>query len=138
MSTHIPGLYIVESEERGRGVYTSVDIKAGDLIESAPVIILDVTEKKLIHKTILHDYYFLWDQDSSGEESDVENYGCAIALGYGSLYNHSDEPNADFILDYDNNCIDFEAIHDIKAGEEIMIDYQDSDIGDFELWFDVQ
>ena len=59
MSTQIPGLYILETEEKGRGIYTSIDISAGDIIESAPVIICDSVDTKLIHKTHLHDYYFI-------------------------------------------------------------------------------
>lgn len=137
MSTQIPGLYILRSEERGRGIYTAIDINKGDLIESAPVIILSPEERKVIHKTILHDYYFIWNPDQQEGDVDVEKCGCAIALGYGSLYNHSEEANANFIMDYENNRIDFEALRDIKSGEEITIDYQDGELGDFGLWFDV-
>ncbi|MBK8626333.1 MAG: SET domain-containing protein-lysine N-methyltransferase [Saprospiraceae bacterium] len=68
----------------------------------------------IIHKTVLHDYYFLW-----GEEMDE----CATALGFGSLYNHAIHPNANFILDLENNTIDVEAIKDISAGAEITLNY---------------
>ncbi len=127
MSTQIPGLYILETEEKGRGIYTSIDISAGDIIESAPVIICDSVDTKLIHKTHLHDYYFTWGEKES-----------AIALGYGSLYNHSTDPNAEFILDFDNHSIDFQAIKDIKAGQEITIHYHSDEETDFKIWFDVK
>ena len=126
MSTQIPGLYILETEEKGRAVYTSIDINKGDVIESAPVIICDSVDTKLIHKTRLHDYYFTWGEKES-----------AIALGFGSLYNHSENPNTEFILDYDNLSIDFEALRDIKAGEEITINYHSDDETDFKIWFEV-
>lgn len=127
MSTQIPGLYILDSEERGRGVFTSIEINVGDVIESSPVIICDSVDKKLVHKTSLHDYYFSW-----GEKE------CAIALGYGSLYNHSETPNAEFILDFENKCIDFEAIKPIKPGDEILINYHSDEDTKFEIWFDIK
>jgi SET domain-containing protein len=127
MSSQIPGLYILDSESKGRGVFTSRDIPKGSIIESAPVIICSEKDRLIIHKTLLHDYYFLWNENE-----------CAIALGYGSLYNHSDKPNADFALDYMSNTIDFSAIMDIQAGEEIMINYQTINEEEFTLWFDVK
>lgn len=127
MSTQIPGLYLMETSERGRGVFTSRNIEIGDMIESAPVILCNKKDREVIHKTILHDYYFLWEKDN-----------CAIALGYGSLYNHSETPNAEFIFDYENECIDFEAIKKIESGEEILINYQTVDDDKFSLWFEVK
>ena len=55
-------------------------------------------------------------------------------LGYGSLYNHSKNLNAN--IDYDvkelKNYLFFQAIKDIKAGEEISYDYEfDDDKEDF-------
>ena len=114
----IEGLYIAHTETRGRGVFTSVDIHEGDVIEVCNIIKIPKRELPIIHKTVLHDYYFLWG-------SDLED--CAIALGYGSLYNHEIHPNANFILDIENETIDIEAIKDIKAGEEITLNYHGED-----------
>lgn len=129
MSTQIPGLYIMETEEKGRGVFTSIPISKGDLIESAPVIVLDDKDRLIIHKTLLHDYYFLW------EPGEDEEYEAAIALGYGSLYNHSKEPNAEFVPVFDEKVIEFIALRDIAAGEEILIEYDEGGNSSFELWF---
>ncbi len=129
MSSQIPGLYIMETETKGRGVFTSVPISKGDLIESAPIIVLDDKDRQAIHKTHLHDYYFLW------EQGDDEEYEAAIALGYGSLYNHSKEPNAEFIPVFNEYVIEFVAIRDIEAGEEILIEYDEGGHASFELWF---
>lgn len=46
----------------------------------------------------------------------------AIALGYGSLYNHSYRPNAKFYREGSLTQV-FYAIRDIDAGEEITVDY---------------
>lgn len=122
----IPGLYISEIPKKGRGVYTSMDITSGDTIEICPVIIIPKLQLPIIHKTILHDYYFLW-----GEHME----DCAIALGFGSLYNHEVHPNANFILDLENNTIDIVAIQNISAGSEITINYHGEPGDEGDLWF---
>ena len=122
----IPGLYITTSSDKGRGVYTSIDINEGDVIEVCPVIIIPKAELPVIHKTILHDYYFLW-----GENMD----DCAIALGFGSLYNHEIYPNANFILDLENETIDIVAIKNIISGEEITLNYNGEPGDETTLWF---
>lgn len=121
-----PSLYIADTGDRGRGVFTAAPLKEGDVIEVCPVIIIPGRELPIIHKSILHDYYFLW-----GEKLD----DCAIALGYGSLYNHELHPNANFILDLENQTIDIEAIRDIEAGEEITLNYHGEPGDESELWF---
>lgn len=130
MSTQIPGLYIMETEEKGRGVFTSIPILKGDIIESAPVIVMDDKDRNDIHKTVLHDYYFLWEEGLEEGE-----YHAAIALGYGSLYNHSKTPNAEFVPVFDEKVIEFIAVRDIEAGEEILIEYDEGGNSSFELWF---
>jgi len=122
----IPGLYIADSEEKGRGVFTSIDISVDDIIEVCPIIKISKVQLPVIHKTVLHDYYFLW-----GEHMDE----CAIALGFGSLYNHEVYPNANFILDSENDTIDIVAIRNIGAGEEITLNYHGESGDEEPLWF---
>jgi len=107
-------------------VFTSIDINEGDTIEICPVVIIPKSELPIIHKTVLHDYYFLW-----GEQMDA----CAIALGFGSLYNHAIHPNANFILDLENKTIDIQAIKSISAGSEITINYHGEPGDEEPLWF---
>lgn len=126
LTTQLPGLYILDTEERGNAVFCVEDISTGSLIELCPVIILDPTDTEVIHKTRLHDYYFIWD---------IEKGSSAIALGFGSLYNHSDQPNAEFEIDRDSKAIRFIAKKDIPSGEEITIDYIASKEEGIELWF---
>ena len=123
----VPGLYVAPIGEKGRGVFTAVDLKKGDMIEVCQVIELPPCELPIIHKTTLHDYYFLW-----GEHHDR----CAIALGFGSLYNHSDHSNASFLLDLVNDTLDLFAVRDIKMGEEITINYHGDPDDEGSLWFD--
>lgn len=123
---HIPGLYIMHTESQGRGVFTAVDIKKGDLIEIAPVIVLKESELPVIHNTTLHDYYFLWGPN---------NETCAIALGYASMYNHAVHPNANYLLDLPQETIEVFAIEDIEAGSQITINYHGEPGDDEKLWF---
>ncbi|MDA8692445.1 SET domain-containing protein-lysine N-methyltransferase [Saprospiraceae bacterium] len=128
LTTQSIPLYIVQDDNKGRSVYAGSDITKGSIIEICPIIILSNDDTLQIHKTLLHDYYFLWEEKKSTS---------AIALGYGSLYNHSNTPNADFELVYGDNEIHFLAIQDIVAGTEICIDYMSGKVGQSELWFDV-
>ncbi|MBT8233320.1 MAG: SET domain-containing protein-lysine N-methyltransferase [Saprospiraceae bacterium] len=127
LSTQLPFLYLSEDEIRGRGVFTSELISPESTIELCPVIILNEEDTKQIHQTHLHDYYFLWD---------IEKGTSAIALGYGSLYNHSDNNNAEFELDIEHNLIRFIAIKPITAGEEITVDYKGLKEEGNRLWFE--
>ncbi len=46
-----------------------------------------------------------------------------VALGYGSLYNHSDTPNARYIKDADANVVVIVAEEAIAPGDEITMRY---------------
>jgi SET domain-containing protein len=127
--SQMPNLYILNHPLKGRGVHCAEDIQKGSVLEVCPAIILSAEDTKLIHQTHLYDYYFAWED---GKDSS------AIALGYGSLYNHSENPNAEPESIQERNEIRITAIKDIPAGEEITINYQgaskDSDcVIDFEV-----
>ena len=110
----IPELYIASSELHGRGVFTGVDIVKESLIEICPVLVLPAKDLEAIKKTMLYNYYFEW-----GEDYDQP----AFALGHGSIYNHSYQPNARYLADFEQETISFYAIRDIKAGEEVTVNY---------------
>jgi len=124
----IPGLFIMETPNRGKGVFAGLPISEGDSIEVCHIVKIAKAEIPIIHKTRLHDYYFLWGEDL--EEA-------ALALGFGSLYNHQLFPNANFFLDLENETIDIVAIRDIEPGEEITINYHGEPGDEGEVWFDV-
>lgn len=126
LSTQLPFLFISNDDEKGRGVFTSEDIAAGSIIEICPVIILNPNDTECIHKTFLHDYYFVWD---------IEVRSSALALGYGSLYNHSDDNNAEFEIDLIEKVIRIIAEKNIEAGAEITLDYKGLKEENNELWF---
>ena len=61
----------------------------------------------------LKDYFFQYDDEKS-----------AVGLGYCSMYNHSDKPNASWYV-LDESTLRIKARKDIEAGEEIFISYGD-------------
>ncbi|MFJ8529385.1 SET domain-containing protein [Bacillus sp. NPDC094106] len=111
--------------EFNRGVFATRDIKKGELLHEAPVISYPNEEHQFIEKTLLADYAFEYGINHS-----------AILLGYGMLFNHAYKPNATYEINFDNHTFEFYAYKDIKAGEEILINYN-GDVDDDELlWFD--
>lgn len=123
----IPSLFFGPSKLGGRGVFTLEEVPDDSLIEICPVIALPSEDLPVIHKTKLHDYYFLW----GGNDDE-----CAIALGFGSLYNHSRTPNARYWCDPDSDTIEIWSIRDIRPGEEITVNYNgDPEIQD-PVWFE--
>ena len=124
---HVPGLYIGETK-KGRSVFIAHEVARGDVIEVCPLIIIPHSQVVAIDQTKMFEYYFEW--------PDGKNSIC-LALGYGSLYNHSNQPNAKVIMDLGTEEIIIEAITFIEAGAEVYIDYLDG-AGKDELWFEVE
>lgn len=124
---HIPGLFIAESRDRGRGVFTAQEVTAGDIIEICPVLLIPHKQVEVIHGTVLHDYYFIW---PDGEGS------AAILLGYGSLYNHSFTPNAKVFFDVEQRSVEIRCLKGIAPGEEILINYREGEDEPDPLWFE--
>jgi SET domain-containing protein len=95
----------------GRGVFATGTIAAGEVIEVCPVLRLPANQRPLIDETLIYEYYFDWDGDA------------AIALGLGSLYNHSGTPNAEYLKDTTTDVVTIRALTAIKAGDEIVFSY---------------
>lgn len=118
----------VKKSKYGRGIFATRDIHKGERIHEAPVIVSPSKEYKYLKKTIMMEYVFWWEKDDE----------CALALGYGSLFNHSYTPNAQYELNFAERTIDFYALTDINAGEEIFINYNGEPDADDPLWFEVK
>ncbi|WP_300601202.1 SET domain-containing protein [Niabella sp.] len=124
-----PGLYIADTEKMGRGVFTSVAITAGSVIEVAPVIVMSQRERLLLDQTLLHDYIFEWGADAAQ---------CAMALGWVAVYNHSYTANCDYEMDYTTDSIQIKTVRNIEAGEELFINYGGSWDEQKPVWFDAR
>jgi uncharacterized protein len=104
-----PSAIRVAETSVGRGVFAVRDIETGETIELCPVLELSSEDAS----GVLTDYVV-----DSGDGND----GQVLMLGYGSLYNHSDEPNAEYVHEADD-AYAFVALRDIAAGEQVTISY---------------
>ncbi len=126
---HFPSeiIYSKQTRTRGRGIFARCPIKDGTLIEELPVLLLPVEEIwQPEGNSELANYVFHWNNTHVG-----------LALGFGSLYNHSYEPNA--------RCEDVRprtkriiAIRDIATDEEITINYGGSPESKAPVGFDMR
>jgi SET domain-containing protein len=115
-------IFVKNSPIHGLGVFAKEPIKNGELIEKCPVLTLPIYKDE--SSDLLIHYRFNWPQGNEWEEQ-------VVALGYGSLYNHSEDANAFWISSSDEKCFEFYAIKDIEEGEEIFVWY-----GDENYWND--
>ncbi len=127
MSLQHAEIYFGPSELHGRGVFAARDIEAGEIIEICPVLIFPQSQLPHIRQTMLDDYYFDWGDDGAFY---------AVCLGYGSLYNHEYEPNAEYGMDFAAETIDFYAVKDIPAGTEITVNYNGEPGNREKVWFE--
>jgi SET domain-containing protein len=113
------------AQGKGRGVFARRAIKKGAVIERVPVVVMPI---KCIadgrKNPALSKYFYEWSPTH-----------VAVALGYGSLYNHSYEPNADY--EYGAMVLVYRALRDIKSGEEITINYNGRPSDGRSVGFDV-
>ncbi|PPQ89643.1 hypothetical protein CVT25_013830 [Psilocybe cyanescens] len=102
------GCVIKSTTDRCRGVY-----------EVSPVLLFSKDEYEEHRKhTLLDHYTFIWTEGR-----------VALALGLGSLFNHSDPPNVSYTRDIKTDSIKYVASRDIEAGEKLCIFYGQN------LWF---
>jgi uncharacterized protein len=93
----------------GRGVFCLRPFKAGQSIEVVPTIKYDKT-KEFTKDSVLTVYDIHYKD------------GHAFMLGYGAIYNHSDDNNAEWGW-RDDGDLEVVAKRDIKQGEEICVNY---------------
>lgn len=116
----------VAETKTGRGVIATQAFIVDQEIERCPVIVASKQDIDYLKKTILNEYIFEWED------------GCAVALGFGSLYNHSFTPNAAYEHAYPTRELIFYALREIAPGEEITVDYNGGQITSRPLWFTVK
>ena len=122
---HPGDLYVAPSPVHGMGVFAGRDFKKGEVLEVCPVLRVKPSEVKHLDKTSLSNHYFEW-PDGGG----------ALAMGYGSLYNHSWAATARAEHDVEAETLTYTAVRKIRKGEEITINYTGEPNGRGELRFD--
>ncbi|MBI3964002.1 MAG: SET domain-containing protein-lysine N-methyltransferase [Chloroflexi bacterium] len=120
-------LAIRDTGARGRGVFALRRFARGELIERTPVIVLADGDRWQLNLTVLKNYMFGWGPDYQQ---------AAIALGYGSIFNHSYTPNVVWELELEERMIRFIAWRDVECGDEITINYNFYPDDTRPLWFE--
>lgn len=115
-------IFVKQSPVHGFGVFASEDIMEGELLEECPLFLLDMVRGEI--SPCMVDYRFNYPKSSDWTHQ-------AISWGYGSLYNHSNDANADWRNSEKNNTFEFYATKNIKKGEEIFLYY-----GGVDYWED--
>ena len=121
---------IRDTVNKGRGVFAKKRIARDDTIETAPVLLIPAEQWRHIEPTVLALYIYNFGSTAEQEHA-------AIALGYGSLYNHSYQPNAQYIKDWATQTIRFVALRAIEPNEEITVNYNGRPESREPIWFEV-
>ncbi len=127
-----PGVYVKDTgTAKGRGVFAARRFGEGELVEVCPVILFrkpyEVLHKEL--KTVV----FHWPVPEGARETQ------ALALGYGSLYNHANPSNLRYETDTEALLMRFVAVREIEADEELTINYNadgGAHVSEDEWWFE--
>lgn len=121
-------IYLAQSQipNAGKGVFAAREIKKDEIVEVAPILILEFTDFVNTKWNLLFEYYF-WMDDF-----------VVLALGYGSLYNHSKQPNCEYKINRKEKIITFIAKRKILKNEELCFNYSGSSSSKTPLWFERQ
>ncbi|MDQ4121619.1 MAG: SET domain-containing protein-lysine N-methyltransferase [Acidobacteriota bacterium] len=111
-----PNVYVKDTgTAKGRGVFASRAFRKGEIVEISPVVLFQMQYNSLpkVVKTLVFDWEMLAGKDRNH----------ALALGYGSFYNHNNPANMRYEADSENNLLRFIAVRDIDVDEELTINY---------------
>ena len=100
---------------RGRGVFAARSFGDGEVVETCPVV--PFTKNPALPSEIRRIMYG-WGYLLTGSPG-----AQAIALGFGSMYNHNNPANMRYEADATDQVLRFVAVRNIDADEELTINY---------------
>jgi uncharacterized protein len=116
---------------KGKGVFAQRQFEEGEVVEVAPILVLPDAFADL--PQLLKTYSFNW-QVLAGADERV-----AIALGYGSLYNHANPANLRYTGDAKLRVMLYTAVRKIEVNEELTINYNTrggGPVSESDHWFE--
>jgi hypothetical protein len=119
-----PDLRVGPSSIHGTGVFALVAFEPEQIIERCPVLVVPAEQALTVADTVFGDYVYEWED------------GYALALGFGSLYNHDRASNARYEMDYDAQEIHVVAERAIPAGTEVTVNYNGDPTDPSPVWFE--
>ena len=112
----------------GRGVFAAKPIPARTVVETCPVLVFPLSDLSNVSRTVFDHYTFNWPYRDP--HADITKRTQAVALGLGSMFNHSRHQNVGFQRHVEDQTITFTTLKDIEPQEELCISYGPS------LWFE--
>jgi len=115
-----PDVYVAQSSpELGRGVFANRAFEQGELVDVCPVVILLKPLNQLPPRiqTLVYSWSALTDSSTPST---------AVALGYGSLYNHNNPANMRYQAFDDEKVLRYSAVRNIEKGEELTVNYNNT------------
>src|SRR3990167_774246 len=89
-------IIVKKSSIHGYGVFADQDFQQDELIEECYFLEIQIKEPALT------DYYF------ANDKQDI------LSLGYGSIYNHADDPNVFCEFDFESKVMRIQALRPIR------------------------
>ena len=123
------GLYLKHVGVKGRGVFCRTSIRAGEVLEIAPAVILNQPATRHADKTILLNYTFMVGNVSKSQrrQTGLKKAGKAscVIMGIMSFCNHGDHPNAEILWEERDGTLYYflEATKAIPKNTEICTVY---------------
>lgn len=112
-----PKIEIRRSLISGWGVFAKETLEADELLERCVLVPLPTDVNQ--NDPLLENYRFGWPAGKKWEKY-------VLALGWASLYNHSEHPNANWFGCGDQYLFDFRSLSRIEKGQEIYVSYGQS------------
>ena len=106
-----------QSKIHGLGIFCKDKIEQGETIEVCPFLLFPQSSKEKI--PVFANYSFCFPRSDEWTNH-------AFVLGYGSLYNHSEDANAEWYTTEKSYV--FFALRNIDVDEEIFINYANGSI----------
>ncbi len=100
------------------GVFAIDNINTNEILEEVPFLTLPIKQGE--SSDLFIDYRFNYPAGSEWKSQ-------VLPLGSGCLYNHSEDANAIWYTDTDNEIYIFKAVRNISKGEEIFVYYGNAD-----------
>ncbi|WP_448211258.1 SET domain-containing protein-lysine N-methyltransferase [Colwellia sp. MEBiC06753] len=114
-----PKVYIKQvSSSIGRGVFARQNFTKGQVVEVAPVILLSGQYQQFPIE--IKDRVFNW-----GHLTNTAPVS-ALVLGYGSIYNHANQPNLRYEACTEQKTLSFVALTEIAEGDQLTIHYDEA------------
>lgn len=100
------------SARHGRGVFATRDIRKGEIVERAPLVVVPKRDWPHLAETKLRFYVYELGKGRHG-----------VAGGLASFYNHASPANARYDTDAKSETVTVTAVRTIRAGDEVCLNY---------------